>query len=139
MYEAMKIPAPHPFDRPFFDPSKPLGVPVEGCPVCEALHKGDVKSINSQPHDAVMKHITENHSCDPPALINGYYYLDRIYVTVVLAAFRQGKYDKVYCTIPARWEEELNKFSVCYDDEKDKTALIQPKDVFAVRIQMDYD
>ena len=135
----MKAPVPRPFDGFYSDPDKAFGLPVEGCPVCEAMNKGDIKAIESQPHEAVMKHITENHRCDPPARIKGRFYLDSIYVTVIIASFRRGRYDKVYCTMPAIWEKELNKFSVCYDDERDRTALIPPKDVFAVRFQMDDD
>lgn len=121
------------------DPSKPFGRPVEGCSVCEALYKGDIKSINSQPHESVLKHVTENHLCRPPSCINGRYYLEHYFITVVIANFRRGKYIKRYLTIQAFWEKEFNKFKVWYDDEIGKSALISPEHVEIVRVFMDED
>lgn len=119
------------------DPDKPFGVPVEGCPVCEALYKGDIRAIHSQSHENVMKHITEDHTCQPPDRINGVYYLQCIMVTVITAAFRRGKYVKRYLTAEAFWEKELNKFEVFYTDEK--SALVLPKDILTISIVMDED
>ena len=84
-----------------------------------------------------MKHITEDHTCQPPDRINGIYYLECIIVTVITAAFRRGKYVKRYLTTEAFWEKELNKFEVFYTDEK--SALVSPKDIVKINIIMDED
>lgn len=111
---------------------KPTGKPVEGCPVCKALCASNVPMGPLKVHDDVMKHVMEEHDCRAPHYIDGMYYLQEIFITVVVGSVRGKKYSKEYITAPGFWIKDSGWFEVYF--KENKSTIVYPKDVFRLSI-----